>query len=599
MKTRHSTGDGPYSDGSRWPWTRGPTPGVLRLLAITAGLALLALFLSNVAPGSEAAPGDLTIDKKCSPEAPVGGAIQYQFDIANIGTESLARVGVDDSVLGDITGLFPDPLAAGGSATVYEVHTVQESDWTPMQPLVNTVTARYQDSTGVLEATDQCTTDIPHLSCTKTPTFNDSVSTTLTITLTNDGSVPVRRYRVTDSAVGDITSLFPVDLAVGETAVAQITVTGHECSDTATAIYESVPRMSTVTCSASCSEDRKGSIKLTKIFEVGPFTGPTKVCFKIDPAGGIDPQEQCVTSFAPGPGPGEVNALFQWRELPFDTYTITETVVEPSWAYVLLPPIIVTIDGTTPNVEVPPARNPLQPGTLRVEKRTAAGALWSTPAVTFHICGGSLADCTPASPSFVQSTVVGDGNPNPSSPITLLEGYYTVCEVVPAGYTPDPARCQVEQVFAGDTNPSGASSPGFVSIKNVPTGEGCTPGFWKSPKGKKLWDNISDAIPQAILSASSETATTGSSFYNVFDVSDKPGDNVPSSLTLLGAVELGGGNGAKLARTGTAALLNAAGVSYPLTINQVLDQVKAAWDSGNYEPLASQLDRNNNLGCPF
>lgn len=570
-KMRMSSGrDGPRFDGPRSSWRRPPAPGALRLLAITAGLALLALLLSNVAPGSEAAPGDLTIDKRCSAEAPIGGAIQYRFDIANIGSESLARVGVDDSVLGDITGLFPDPLAAGGSATVYDVHIVQQSDWTPMQPLVNAVTARYQDSAGVLEATDQCTTDIPHLSCTKTATFNEN--TTLTITVTNDGSVPLRRYTVTDSALGNITSLFPVDLAVGQTASVNIEVPGHECSDTVRAIYESVPRMSTVICSASCSGEPKGSIKLTKIFEIGSFTGPTKVCFKIDPAGGIDPQEQCVTSFAPGPGPGEVNAMFQWRELPFGTYSITETLVEPSWAYGPVGPFLVEITAANPTIEISQP-NPLQPGTLQVEKRKADGTLWSTPAVRFDVCGGSLGDCTLTSPSFVQSIWVGNGNPNPSAPITLLEGYYTVCEVVPAGYTPDPSRCQVEQVFAGDTNPSGVSSPGFVSVKNVPTGgEGCTPGYWKN--------HLDEWAPTGYSPSDDFDTTFGVDLFN-------------PDITLGQAINANGGGVNKLARHGTAALLSAAhpSVNYPFTVAEVIALVQA----GDADALAAA----NQLGCPL
>jgi len=40
-------------------------------------------------------------------------------------------------------------------------------------------------------------------------------------------------------------------------------------------------------------------------------------------------------------------------------------------------------------------------------------------------------------------------------------------------------------------------------------------------------------------------------------------------------------------------------IGSPPPVVQVLAQVKAAWDRGVYEPLASDLDRFNNLGCPL
>jgi hypothetical protein len=105
-------------------------------------------------------------------------------------------------------------------------------------------------------------------------------------------------------------------------------------------------------------------------------------------------------------------------------------------------------------------------------------------------------------------------------------------------------------------------------------------------------------ILAAILAASGETATTSGWFYDVFDVASEANDNLPDALTLLLAVKLGGQDGATLARHGTGALFNAgAGFGYPPTVIQVLDQVKAAWDSGQYKPLARQVDGYNNLGC--
>lgn len=574
--------------GSRSSWHRSRSsskddrrfPGrwMLRLpifLAAVAALAFLALPPSDGTPGAEATDQALTIVKKCSPEATIGGLVQYQFDIANVGADALDRVSVEDTVLGDITAGFPDPLDPG-EATIYEFYVVQESDWTPLQPLPNTVTATYRDPSGVDHvASDDCSVDIPHLTITKTATANPDGTTTFTFTLTNDGNVPLRRYKVQDNVLGDLTALFPFGLAVGETVVVEKTAEAEPCKNTVEAFYQSVPRASTVYAQAKCTPPPKGSITLTKIFKVGPFAKPTKVCFSIDPPGGIDPQEQCATSFDPGPGGDEVNVVFRWRELPFGTYDITETLVEPPSAYVPIPPIEdVTIDCANPDVVIPPAAttNPLQPGTLQVEKLDASGDLWSTPAVTFHVCRGSLADCTPTSPTYVQSIVVGNGNPNPSLPITLAEDFYTVCEVVPDGYTPDPERCQVVQVFAGDTDPSGQPAPAFVSFKNITEGAGCTPGYWR---------NHLDAWGPTGLSPSDD-------FDSTFGV-----DLFDPDINLEQAIWAKGGGVKKIARHGTAALLSALhpGVAYPFTAAEVIAAVQA----GDVEDLV----KANELGCPL
>ena len=93
---------------------------------------------------------------------------------------------------------------------------------------------------------------------------------------------------------------------------------------------------------------------------------------------------------------------------------------------------------------------------------------------------------------------------------------------------------------------------------------------------------------------------------SVFDVPNQFGiDNV----SLRNALSFGGGPGALggakiLLRHAVAALLNAAhpGVDYPLTREQVVDQVNAALASGNRATmlaLADRLDRYNNAGCPL
>jgi hypothetical protein len=110
--------------------------------------------------------------------------------------------------------------------------------------------------------------------------------------------------------------------------------------------------------------------------------------------------------------------------------------------------------------------------------------------------------------------------------------------------------------------------------------EGCTPGYWK---------NHTDSWGTTGFSPSDD-------FDTVFGV-----DAFNPNITLLDALRLGGGGLKKLARHGTAALLNAShdGVSFGMTTAEVIDAVQAAILSGDYEPLATQLDEANNAGCPL
>ncbi|HLF53273.1 hypothetical protein, partial [Flavobacterium sp.] len=116
--------------------------------------------------------------------------------------------------------------------------------------------------------------------------------------------------------------------------------------------------------------------------------------------------------------------------------------------------------------------------------------------------------------------------------------------------------------------------------------EGCTLGYWKNHT-----DRWCPAYTPSML------------FGSVFV-------NAPSelaSLTLLEALNLGGGNIYNLARQGVAALLNACSdeVTYPAPYGDnpqlVINAVNAAYLTGGKAPgrLATQLDILNNSGCPL
>ncbi|HEU4791836.1 MAG TPA: T9SS type A sorting domain-containing protein, partial [Flavobacterium sp.] len=126
-------------------------------------------------------------------------------------------------------------------------------------------------------------------------------------------------------------------------------------------------------------------------------------------------------------------------------------------------------------------------------------------------------------------------------------------------------------------------------------GYGCTPGFWQGGKGKTLWDNSNDQIAQAV------GFTTNTDISLVLPgVAGKC--DIPSTLKMVDAITLGGGNCRKLIRHGVAAILNATTLAeYPLPtgINDV-NALKAAIIAAvnnkcGCEPLASQLAANNEL----
>ena len=245
----------------------------LTLLSIAALAALLAVVWAmpfGAAPSAQAVEGpSITVNKVCTPEATVGGFVRYNFTITNNGSVPVDIDSVIDDHLGDITSQFStthlDPTQSTGIAIYYP--TVLESD---PRPLINTVDVSGHAGATPVSAQDTCRVDVPHLSITKRATFNDG-TTTFTFVITNDGSVLLRRFLVTDTLLGDITLSFPLDIAVGESVTVEITVPRIECNNEVTATYQSVPRASLVTNTARCGEG--GGPDFTVAKECSPKTG--------------------------------------------------------------------------------------------------------------------------------------------------------------------------------------------------------------------------------------------------------------------------------------------------------------------------------------
>jgi hypothetical protein len=111
-----------------------------------------------------------------------------------------------------------------------------------------------------------------------------------------------------------------------------------------------------------------------------------------------------------------------------------------------------------------------------------------------------------------------------------------------------------------------------------PPGQGCTPGFWKNSVGS--WP------------------PTGYAPNNDFDLVFSVNLFNPN-LTLLQALDLGGGGTNALARHAVAALLNAShpDVNFGMTADEVIAAVNAALSGGDVEGTKNMFDTLNNSGC--
>ena len=177
--------------------------------------------------GGIAAEPIISVTKNCVAASLAGEPIAYQITVSNEGNEALVGLSVTDTLLGDITGEFPDTtLDVGEINTVTVNRTPQAGD---PDPLTNTVTASATGDISDIGVTDtaECTTDIlnPEISITKdcpeTALVGEDI--TYTITIQNIGDEALENVEVWDTVNGndpvDLSGLFPDTLAEGSAAV--------------------------------------------------------------------------------------------------------------------------------------------------------------------------------------------------------------------------------------------------------------------------------------------------------------------------------------------------------------------------------------------
>jgi hypothetical protein len=137
--------------------------------------------------------------------------------------------------------------------------------------------------------------------------------------------------------------------------------------------------------------------------------------------------------------------------------------------------------------------------------------------------------------------------------------------------------------------------------KNCSAAYGCSHGFWKNHG--ELWDQQTDFtvnnMPGQLPSTPGGTFITTTNFWTYFNLT--PGScGLPSNLTMMSALKLGGGGCNNLARQGVAALLGSAafGNNYPYlggNFTAIYNAIRNAFlNSCNCSVLATALDVANN-----
>jgi hypothetical protein len=336
------------------------------------------------------------------------------------------------------------------------------------------------------------------------------------------------------------------------------------------------------------------------------------------------------------PTPGE----FQLDDLILGRYTVQETAAPAGW---ILDPDTVTVDLWLDDPDDPATRNKTISeafvntlGMISWEKRlltpTTPHPLQSD--ATFEVspnpffCRGAGSD--PLVVADDTDTIVGPGpDMDPDGGQFKLNrvctGTYTITEtVIPIGTQPDPDVTRVITVSDGTPNASigsenvddegtrdlitGECTDDQCDFHNLPPNEGCTPGWWKN-SGLGAFDQASDAVSTAVAAAVTlagygpSDGTHTALFRLTFGLSEAQMNaaGVDPNLTLLGAVNLGGGDFNAIARQGTSALLNSVSVNYPYNAAQVLTIVHDAYATLTVGTVIDDFNTANNLdhsSCP-
>jgi hypothetical protein len=261
-------------------------------------------------------------------------------------------------------------------------------------------------------------------------------------------------------------------------------------------------------------------------------------------------------------------------------------------------PVVITASPTIDTVANPTSGNaPLTLNDSATLHNTSN--LLGTGTVTFYLFAPGTTCNTAGTGNVYTQTFSNIAN---NGPYTTSPGYLAST----------PGTYQWLAVFSGDTNNPGPVNSGCGTEPVVVNAgfQGCTPGFWKNHPS--AWDastdpTIANKVFPALVSpfgydptllGPPTQANKGNSFNNqpffgfgtknppfpnpgIFGLPSGPFQNLKSNLTLIGALNGGGGGFAALARHGTAALLSAGSVKYTYSVSDVLNGVRNAFLAGD------------------
>jgi hypothetical protein len=547
---------------------------------------------------------------KSGPElSKVGDTVVYTYTVTNSGAFPLLLRSVVDDQSGNLepyaTAAGCGVLAPGASCTFQVPFVIPDG---ASDPFVNTVTVVYAENataTRTFTASASFSVNLfqPSIALTKSgdtlSKVGDVVNYQITLSNTSSADTPDLICAVADPLLGIST---PVTLASGTSTVitAAYTVKGTDPDplvNTVTATCSPTGFPNVLTASATHSVNLfQPSISMTKTGPAFSKAGdtasyvimltntssadtPDLVCAISDPIAGVEKvgvtlpsgasdvttASHTVQSSDPDPLVNTATATCSPTGFPNvlqQTASSSADLLHPSWT-------ISEVCTTDPV----PAGSPA--GFSLVLTNTGDADL------VFAISGSSV-------PSFNGTfEVAAGGTLSLSGSAAVQAGATTVSNTASASITLA-ARYGLPNQFTDSAIASCRASL-----------QGCTPGGWKNPNGRlQLWDSAADPL------AVSAGFYTGTSFHSFFGLSPST-TGFSSSLTMQGAINLGGGDGEKLARHGVAALLNvAAGLNflYPPGTNSPASlkaAIQNAYNTATYEPLASQLDTANNQGCPI
>jgi uncharacterized repeat protein (TIGR01451 family) len=561
----------------------------------------------------------VSVDKGGDQLGKIGDPAHYIFTITNDGDVPITRDGVTDTLLGDLNDEASagdcDTLAAGASCIFTVDRTVLGTD---PDPLPNTVTVNYtgtlpDESTDEVEATDDHEVNLfqPSVTIDKTgealSNVGDEVTYTFLITNTSSSDSPdLMLDSVTDDVIGDLgiyaagancgqlapsaTCTFDVPYTIQEGDADPLvnTVGAHYHPDGFPNDISAGDDHSLELFQPSVTIDKTGTT-LSKVGDPVDYTitvtntsssdSPDLSCTIADPFLGISEP----VTLAPG-GNHVITPGYTVQAGDPDPL-INEATVDCTVAGFAN---VVLSESDTHEV------NLFQPAVTIVKDGPAQASVGDTVTYAFTITNSGSSDSPALVLASVNDTVLGDltGAASGAGCGSLAAGAscnFTVDYAIPDG-APNPLVNVVDVLYNPDGFPNEIRDDDDHSVELVTRAEGCTPGFWKNHPAQWPVTGFS----------------TGQTLESVFDVPNNYGlDN----NTLLQALSFQGGNNTtgaarNLLRASVAAVLNSAhpDVEYPRSTADVISAVNAALASGNRATmlgLASQLDADNNLGCPL